>query len=33
MTAGAVYVILGAVIKVRGSGFIRKLLPSGGLAQ
>lgn len=27
MTAGAVYVILGAVIKVRGSGFIHKLLP------
>lgn len=27
MTAGAVYVVLGAVIKVRGSGFIHKLLP------
>lgn len=27
MTAGAVYIVLGAVIKVRGSGFIHKLLP------
>lgn len=27
MTAGAVYVVLGVVIKVRGSGFIHKLLP------